>query len=43
MTEPDVDPKHFFDEFPRFVETSETGPWLDRLNARHEVLIHAEP
>ena len=40
MTQSQVDPKHFFDEFTRFVETSETGPWLDRLNARHEVLIH---
>jgi hypothetical protein len=35
-----VDPRRFFDEFPRFLETSETGPWLDRLNARHFALIH---
>ena len=40
MTDRAVDPEHFFDAFPRFVETSETGPWLDRLNARHAVLIH---
>jgi len=35
------DPARFFDRFPRFVETSETGPWLDRLNARYVALIHA--
>jgi predicted RNA methylase len=35
------DPEHFFDHFPRFVDTSETGPWLDRLNARYLALIHA--
>ena len=34
-------PMHFFDEFPRFVETSETGPWLHRLNARYAALIDA--
>ena len=34
------DPRHFFDAYPRFVETSETGPWLDRLNARYVALIH---
>jgi hypothetical protein len=34
------DPHHFFDAYPRFVETSETGPWLDRLNARYLALIH---
>jgi Methyltransferase domain len=34
------DPHHFFDAFPRFVETSETGPWLDRLNARYVALVH---
>jgi 16S rRNA G966 N2-methylase RsmD len=34
------DPRHFFDAYPRFVETSETGPWLDRLNARYYALIH---
>ena len=41
MSDHPADPRHFFDEFPRFVETSETGPWLDRLNARHYALIHA--
>jgi transposase-like protein len=40
VTDRAVDPRHFFDEFPRFVETSETGPWLDRLNARHVALVH---
>jgi 16S rRNA G966 N2-methylase RsmD len=35
------DPARFFRDFPRFVETSETGPWLDRLNARYLALIHA--
>jgi len=34
------DPRHFFDAYPRFVETSETGRWLDRLNARYFALIH---
>jgi SAM-dependent methyltransferase len=35
------DPKRFFDTFPRFGETSETGPWLDRLNARYAALVHS--
>jgi SAM-dependent methyltransferase len=35
------DPKHFFDGYPKFVETSETGPWLDRLNARYFAMIHS--
>jgi hypothetical protein len=35
------DPARFFEQFPRFLETSETGPWLDRLNARYLGLIHA--
>jgi hypothetical protein len=35
-----ADPRHFFDAYPRFVETSETGPWLDRLNARYLALVH---
>jgi len=34
------DPRRFFDAYPRFIETSETGPWLDRLNARYYALIH---
>ena len=37
----EFDPARFFEHFPRFVETSETGPWLDRLNARYLGLIHA--
>jgi hypothetical protein len=37
----EFDPNRFFEQFPRFVETSETGPWLDRLNARYVALIHA--
>jgi hypothetical protein len=41
VTDRPVDPRHFFDAFPRFVETSETGPWLDRLNARYVALIDA--
>jgi len=40
VTDRAVDPRHFFDAFPRFVETSETGPWLERLNARYVALIH---
>jgi hypothetical protein len=40
VTDRDDDPSHFFDSFPRFVETSETGPWLARLNARYVALIH---
>lgn len=35
------DPERFFDAFPRFVETTETGRWTDRLNARYLALIHA--
>ncbi len=40
MTDRADDPRRFFDAYPRFVETSETGPWLDRLNARYVALIH---
>ena len=29
----------FFDDYPRFLESTETGPWLERLNARHHALI----
>lgn len=36
-----VDPNRFFDAYPSFLETSETGPWLERLNARQVALIHA--
>ena len=42
MTDRATDPRHFFDRFPRFVDTSETGPWLDRLNARHFALVHEQ-
>jgi Methyltransferase domain len=41
VTDGPFDPARFFDSHPRFVETSETGPWLDRLNARYAGLIHA--
>jgi SAM-dependent methyltransferase len=41
MAAPPFDPLHFFDAYPRFVDTSETGPWLDRLNARYAALVHA--
>lgn len=34
-------PETFFDTYSRFVDTSETGPWLERLNARYLTLIHA--
>ena len=40
MPEGDFDPEHFFDHFSSFVETSETGRTLDRLNARYLALIH---
>jgi hypothetical protein len=36
---PDVAADRFFDAFPRFLDSSETGPWLDRLNARYLALI----
>ena len=39
MLDQDFDPERFFDAFPRFGETSETGPWLDRLNARYMALV----
>jgi hypothetical protein len=35
------DPDRFFDHFSIFLETSETGPVLDRLNARYRTLIHS--
>lgn len=35
-----VDPDHFFDAYPGFLETSETGRVLDRLNARYRMLVH---
>ncbi|MDZ7733009.1 MAG: hypothetical protein U5R31_07715 [Acidimicrobiia bacterium] len=41
MPDADVDPSRFFDTFARFVDSSETGPWVERLNARYEALIHA--
>jgi hypothetical protein len=41
MNDRRFDPARFFDRFSRFVDTSETGPWLDRLNARYVALIDA--
>lgn len=41
MSDHGFDPNRFFDSFPRFIESSETGPWLERLNARYAALIHA--
>jgi hypothetical protein len=35
------DPTRFFEHFPRFLETDETGSVVDRLNARYLGLIHA--
>lgn len=40
MGDASFDPQRFFDSFPRFVETSETGPWRERLNARYFALVH---
>jgi hypothetical protein len=41
MEDRSFDPHRFFDAYPRFLETSETGPWRERLNARYVALIHA--
>ena len=41
MPDRKFDPEHFFDHFSRFVETSETGHVVERLNARYLGLIHA--
>lgn len=41
MTNNNFDPHNFFGEFPDFVESSETGHWTQRLNARYQALIHA--
>lgn len=41
MSDRPYDPDRFFERFSRFVETSETGSVLDRLNARYRGLIHA--
>lgn len=41
MPDRPFDPNRFFDHYSSFVETSETGPVLDRLNARYLTLIHA--
>ena len=35
-----IEPVNFFDDHPLFIETSETGHWLSRLNARYTALIH---
>jgi SAM-dependent methyltransferase len=40
MLERATEPIRFFDDYPRFLETSKTGPSLDRLNARYTGLIH---
>jgi predicted RNA methylase len=40
MTEPDPTAIPFFDDHPRFAQTSKTGPSLHRLNARYTGLIH---
>jgi SAM-dependent methyltransferase len=40
MSEPAPGPIPFFDEYPRFLETSKTGHTSDRLNARYTGLIH---
>ena len=41
MHDHDLDHDHFFASFPRFLDSSETGPWLERLNARYLACIHA--
>jgi hypothetical protein len=40
MPDREFDPQRFFDQFPRFVETSATGHVLERLNARYTALLH---
>jgi transposase-like protein len=41
VTDQSFDPAHFFDHFPRFVETDQLGSVVDRLNARYLGIIHA--
>lgn len=41
MAEHPFDPNRSFDAFPRFIATSATGPWRDRLNARYDTLVHS--
>ncbi len=41
MSDRPVEPERFFDHFDSFVETSQTGSVVDRLNARYLALIHA--
>ena len=36
-----ADPGRFFARYARFVDSSETGPWEERLDARHRALIDA--
>lgn len=36
----DYEPDQFFATYPRFLESSETGRWDDRLNARFRTLIY---
>lgn len=33
---------NFFDDYPRFYQTSETSPFPDRLNARHMAIIQSQ-
>ena len=41
MIDRPIDSTGFFDAFSKFVETSQTGPWLERLNARYRALVHS--
>jgi hypothetical protein len=41
VSEGEADPTHFFAAYPRFIDTSETGPWQERLDARYRALIEA--
>lgn len=34
-----IRPMNFFDQYPRFYQTSRTSPWPRRLNARHTAII----
>lgn len=37
----DFDPGRFYEAYPRFLDSSETGHWNERLHARFQALIHA--
>lgn len=41
MSQTNFDEKHFFDKFPEFYKTSETGSSPNRLNHRYLALIHS--